>query len=45
MNDELQRFRFGTPDLVLLDAETVLLTYYATLNDVVHVRSCGFRVC
>lgn len=42
--DELQRFSFGTPDLVLLDNRTVLLTYYATLDEVVHVRACGFRV-
>lgn len=52
--DELQRFSFGTPDLVLLDDETVLLTYYATLScgreenqsieDVVHIRACRFRM-
>lgn len=42
--DELQRFSFGTPDLVLLHDGTVLLTYYATLQGVIHVRACGFRV-
>ena len=42
--DELPLFSFGTPDLVLLDAETVLLTYYATLEDVIHVRACTFRM-
>lgn len=42
--DELQRFSFGTPDLVLLADGTVLLTYYATLQGVIHVRACGFRV-
>ncbi len=42
--DELQRFSFGTPDLVLLDDGTVLLTYYATLQGVFHVRACGLRV-
>ena len=42
--DELQRFSFGTPDLVLLRDGTVLLTYYATLQGVIHVRACGLRV-
>ena len=42
--DELQRFSFGTPDLVLLADGTVLLTYYATLQGVIHVRACGLRV-
>ena len=42
--DELQRFSFGTPDLVLLNAQTALLTYYATVDDVVHVRACGLRI-
>lgn len=42
--DELQRFSFGTPDLVSLGDNKVLHTYYATLNDIVHVRGCLFRV-
>lgn len=42
--DELQRFSFGTPDLLLLGDGTVLLTYYATLQGVLHVRACTFRV-
>lgn len=42
--DELQRFSFGTPDLVRLADGTVLLTYYATLQGVIHVRACGLRV-
>lgn len=42
--DELQRYSFGTPDLALLADGTVLLTYYATLQGVVHIRACSFRV-
>jgi hypothetical protein len=42
--DELQRFSFGTPDLVRLADGTVLLTYYATLRGIIHVRACGLRV-
>lgn len=42
--DELQRFSFGTPDLVRLADGAVLLTYYATQQGVIHVRACGFRV-
>ena len=42
--DELQRFSFGTPDLLLLADGTVLLTYYATLHGVIHVRAAGIRV-
>lgn len=42
--DELQRFSFGTPDLVRLADDTVLLTYYATLQGIIHVRACGFHV-
>ena len=42
--DELRLFSFGTPDLVLLDAQTALLMYYATLDDIIHVRACAFRI-
>lgn len=42
--DDLQRFSFGTPDLVLLDDGSVLMTYYATLDEIIHVRACRFRV-
>jgi len=41
---ELAAFTFGTPDLALLNDGSVLLTYYATLNDVTHIRACRFRV-
>ncbi len=42
--DALDRFTFGTPDLVLLSDGSLLMTYYATLNDITHVRACRFRV-
>jgi hypothetical protein len=37
-------FTFGTPDLVALPDGSVVLTYYATLQDIIHVRACRFRV-
>ncbi len=42
--DALDRFTFGTPDLVNMNNGRVLLTYYATLNGVTHVRACQFEV-
>jgi len=42
--DELQRFSFGTPDLALLQDGTVLMTYYATISEIIHVRACRFTV-
>ena len=42
--DALDRFTFGTPDLVLLSDGSLLMTYYATLNGITHVRACRFRV-
>ncbi len=42
--DALDRFTFGTPDLVLLSDDSLLMTYYATLNDITHVRACRFRL-
>ena len=36
-------FTFGTPDLVGLPDGSVALTYYATLNEIIHVRACRFR--
>ena len=38
--NELPNFTFGTPDLVRLEDDTVLFTYYATLDDIIHVRAC-----
>ena len=42
--DELQRFSFGTPDLVSLNDGTILMTYYATVDDFIHVRACRFSI-
>ena len=42
--DTLPSFSFGTPDLLHLPDASLLLTYYATLNDVIHVRACRFRI-
>ena len=35
--DALDRFTFGTPDLVLLNDGSLLMTYYATLKGITHV--------
>ena len=40
----LAGFGFGTPDLVYLDDETILMSYYAAINDIIHVRACRFRL-
>ncbi|MCX6992952.1 MAG: sialidase family protein [Kiritimatiellaeota bacterium] len=42
--DELQRFSFGSPDLLMATKDVVLLTYYATLGKIIHVRACRFQV-
>lgn len=42
--DELPRFSFGTPDMVNLPDGGILMTYYATVDAIVHVRACRFRV-
>ncbi len=42
--DELPRFTFGTPELLLLDSSRLLLTYYATIQGRTHVRACRFAV-
>ena len=42
--DTLPSFTFGTPDLLALPDGSLLLTYYATLNDIVHVRACRFQI-
>ncbi|MDE2664840.1 MAG: sialidase family protein [Acidobacteriota bacterium] len=42
--EALDRFTFGTPDLVLLSDGSLLMTYYATLDGITHVRACRFRV-
>jgi hypothetical protein len=40
----LPRFTFGTPYLVPLKNNMILLTYYATLRGITHVRACWFEV-
>ncbi len=40
----LPRFTFGTPDLVPLKNNMILLTYYATLRGITHVRACRFEI-
>lgn len=42
--EELPNFTFGTPDLLLLDDGCLLLSYYATLESIIHVRACRFRI-
>ncbi len=42
--DELRRFSFGTPDLSLLGDGSVLLNYWATLDNIIHIRACRFRI-
>ncbi|NQT59151.1 MAG: exo-alpha-sialidase [Bacteroidetes bacterium] len=40
----LPGYTFGTPDMVLLDDNTVLLTYYAVTHGVTHIRACRFNM-
>ncbi len=42
--EALDDFTFGTPDLVALPDDEVLMTYYATVDRATHVRACRFRV-
>ena len=42
--ESLPGFTFGTPDLVRLADGSILMLYYATLDDVIHVRACRFRL-
>jgi len=42
--DTLPSFTFGTPDLLALPDGSLLLTYYATLNEIIHVRACRFQI-
>src|SRR4051794_30804512 len=39
----LPGFTFGVPDLLRLEPQVVLLTYYATLPGIIHVRACRFQ--
>ena len=40
----LPKFSFGTPSLLALPDRSILLTYYATLNTVTHIRASRFRL-
>jgi hypothetical protein len=40
----LQNFNFGTPTLILHDDNILLLTYWAELNGVTHIRSSRIRI-
>ena len=42
--DQLQAFTFGTPNLLRLVDGTVLMTYYATIDDIIHIRACRFQM-
>lgn len=42
--DALALFSFGTPDLVPLTDGSVLMTYYCTIDGIIHVRACRFRL-
>jgi len=42
--EALRDFSFGTPDLVRLSDGTILMLYYATLNESIHIRCCHFEV-
>lgn len=40
----LAGFTFGTPDLIKLPDGTVLLSYYATIEGIIHIRACRFKL-
>ena len=40
----LPGYTFGTPDLVLLEDNTILLSYYAVTNGITHIRACRFSM-
>ena len=40
--EALDRFTFGTPDLLQLRDGSILLTYYGTVSGITHVRACRF---
>jgi len=42
--DALPSFTFGSPELTRLADGDVLLTYYAVVDEVTHVRACRFAV-
>ena len=40
----LPSFTFGTPELVRLGANDALVTYYAIIDGITHVRACRFSI-
>ena len=42
--EALKTFSFGLPDLAALGNGSFLLTYYATVRNIIHVRACRFRL-
>jgi hypothetical protein len=42
--DDLKTFSFGTPGLLRFGNGTILLTYYATVNGLTHIRACRLRL-
>ncbi len=42
--DALATFTFGTPDLLDLGDGTIVLTYYATIDAIIHIRACRFKL-
>jgi hypothetical protein len=42
--DALKGFTFGTPDLIQLEKDLFLMSYYATKDDVTHIRACRFEI-
>ena len=42
--EQLQLFTFGTPGLHKLPDATVLMTYYATIDEIIHIRACRLRI-
>jgi hypothetical protein len=42
--DDLKTFTFGTPGLLRFDDGTILLTYYATIDGLIHIRACRLRL-
>ena len=41
---QVQSFSFGSPKLNRLQDGTILLMYYATKDDIVHIRACRFTI-
>jgi len=42
--DALPGFAFGTPDLLSLADGSVIMTYYAVIDGITHIRACRFLV-